>query len=1524
MAGSARSRTHTGMRGGRLRWLVAVLGLVASTLSVAAVVVSPAPVQALGDGGLSLISTGASHTCGVTAAGAAKCWGSNSIGQLGNNSLTSSAAPVQVQGLTSGVTAISAGQTSTCAVVSGAVKCWGSNSNGQLGTSGSYSLVPVSVSGLSSGVTAISVGNAYACAVQDGAAKCWGANNGRLGDGTSADATAPVQVSGLTSGVTGISAGNAHTCAVVSDSARCWGTNGSGQLGDDSTTSSLTPVAVVGLGAGVSSISAGGNHSCAVVSGGAKCWGSNSHGQLGNNSKTQSTVPVDVSGLCSGATVAAAGFNHSCALVSSAALCWGRNTPGFLLGNNSDASSAFVPVAVTGLSEGVTALSAGSGGGVGHTCAVVSGDARCWGGNNVGQRGDGVGGTAVAPAAVSGISSGLTSVDAGSAHSCGVVAGAARCWGSGTSGQLGNGTTISSTVPVPVSGLTSGVSAVAAGGNNTCAIVSGSVWCWGRNLYGVAGPSGIGSSKTTPALIGGLTGVTGISVGDDHACAIDSGAAYCWGRNSIGQLGVGTTSNTSTPIPVAVQGLGSGVTAISAGAFQTCAVVSGSARCWGRGGEGQLGRGSTTASSVPVQVTGLTSGVTAISAGSTHSCAVMFGSVRCWGAGGNGQLGNGAQTDALSPVQASATSSVTSISTGTRFSCAVRSGSVLCWGDNTDGRLGTGQTAGLVLTPQFVTGFATGASAVAAGGTHTCAVVSGSGRCWGANDLGQIGATDLQVPNEVVGGFTWSSGSLEAPTISGSRSPAANAAGWNNEPVTVSFTCSSTALASCTSPVTVSTDGADQSVTGTVTDAASQSASATVSGISIDRVAPTLAGLASSAPNAAGWYAAPVSMAWTCDDALSGIAGGACPAPSSTVGEGSAVSVSGSVLDKAGNQTTASSESVKVDLTKPSTGVSSPPTWSSSDVTLTLLPTDALSGVASTSFRVDAGPVQSGTAPVVSGQGIHSVEFWSADVAGNVESAQTVQVRIDVQAPSIRASVTPAANAAGWNNVPVAVTFDCGDEDGGSGVVSCTAPQSFTDEVDTTVTGTVSDGAGNTASVQQPVRIDKTAPVVTADVPPAPRGSNGWFNQPVQVPFTCADAGGSGIATCPEPVVIAGDGADQPVTGEAVDAAGNTGSASGATVSLDQVLPTITGASVAPANGDGSYDGTVTVRWTCDDALSGVVACPADEQVSGEGVHVVSGSVSDRAGNTATGEVTIRINRDTSQDPGTIHGTLIDQSTGLPAAGVQIGLFLPSNLAQVAVTKTGTDGRWVFPVVDDGTYKLAATKWGTYLQRWYPAATDGGRSTAITVSKGTNITADMAISPGHVVKGTVTGAGSVPVGGATVVLSNGTQAKTNAAGGYEIKGVASAAYTVKMIAVGHVTGTASVALSGATSTTTVIDRQLVAQPASTGMKGTVTSLSPGGPLAGATVRIWAKDAMTFSITVTTGANGRFELPSLPAGDYQVDVVRYDYAVRWAADSADRTGAATISLTAGCTPTPDTSWGSPCATSVNIRMRKPGT
>ena len=94
--------------------------------------------------------TGLYHTCVVLSTGAVKCWGYNPYGQLGDNSQTQRLTPVDVSGLSSGVTAISPGYFHTCALLStGAVKCWGNNGNGQIGDNSQIQrLTPVAVSGI--------------------------------------------------------------------------------------------------------------------------------------------------------------------------------------------------------------------------------------------------------------------------------------------------------------------------------------------------------------------------------------------------------------------------------------------------------------------------------------------------------------------------------------------------------------------------------------------------------------------------------------------------------------------------------------------------------------------------------------------------------------------------------------------------------------------------------------------------------------------------------------------------------------------------------------------------------------------------------------------------------------------------------------------------------------------------------------------------------------------------------------------------------------------------------------------------------------------------------------------------------------------------------------------------------------------------------------------------------------------------------------------------------------------------------
>lgn len=337
------------------------------------------------------IAVGQEYTCAITTFGGAKCWGGNSYGQLGNGTTTDSAAPVNVVGLTAGVSLISAGTHHACAITSsGAAKCWGAGTSGKLGNgSTSNSSTPVDVTGLSSGVSNISAGRYHTCAVNSlGGAQCWGDGNyGKIGNGNNGSSSVPVNVLNLASGVASVSVMGSRSCAVTtSGGAKCWGGGGSGQLGGGVFIGrEWFPVDVVGLTSGVVSITTGDVHTCALTtSGGAKCWGGNSYGQLGNGNTTGSATPVDVTGLTSGVSRLVAGGTHSCAITSAGgAKCWGDGGLGRL--GNGAISNSSTPVSVTSLSSAVS-ISANTQ----HTCVVLaSGGAQCWGWGGEAQLGNG-------------------------------------------------------------------------------------------------------------------------------------------------------------------------------------------------------------------------------------------------------------------------------------------------------------------------------------------------------------------------------------------------------------------------------------------------------------------------------------------------------------------------------------------------------------------------------------------------------------------------------------------------------------------------------------------------------------------------------------------------------------------------------------------------------------------------------------------------------------------------------------------------------------------------------------------------------------------------------------------------------------------------------------------------------------------------------------------------------------------------------------------------------------------------------
>jgi alpha-tubulin suppressor-like RCC1 family protein len=330
-------------------------------------------------------------------------------------------------------------------------------------------------------------------------------------------------------------------------------------------------------------------------------------------------------------------------------------------------------------------------------CAVVNnGTVRCWGDNAKGELGNGSTASSSLPVTVSGVAS-AANVSTGDEFACAALLnGTVRCWGFNDYGQLGDGTVADSLTPVTVSGLSDALS-VTAGAHHVCALRTGGVVsCWGQNLQGQTGSTLAADYPKTlaPAAVTGISGATAVAVGGFHSCALVNGGVMCWGENVYGQLGNGVgTQEGNSKTPVAVTGLGSGVTDISGGYEGSCAVAGGSVKCWGHNSFGEAGDGTTTQANSPVTVPGISTAVQS-GAGYAASCArLSTGAVTCWGDNSFGELGNGGNATSLSPVPVSGLSDATSLSTGKANSCViVASGGAKCWGANNFGQLGNGST----------------------------------------------------------------------------------------------------------------------------------------------------------------------------------------------------------------------------------------------------------------------------------------------------------------------------------------------------------------------------------------------------------------------------------------------------------------------------------------------------------------------------------------------------------------------------------------------------------------------------------------------------------------------------------------------------------------------------------------------------------------------------------------------------------------------------------------------------------------
>ena len=921
----------------------------------------PAP----GESDFIAVSAGDLHNCALRRDATIACWGIPIYGGLN--------AP---QGR---FVQISAGKDSTCAVqFDGKVQCWGPGSPYLLMNEAGVGLAGVEVGGgevcvldvdgeprcignVSSMQPApgrysrLSLGAASGCGIlRNGGAACWGASLGPT----------------PTTAMSEVSVGEAHACGIQTDGAVvCWGDNSFGQS-DTPPGDYLTVVA-------------GDRYSCAVsVVGTVSCWGEG---------------PV-VSGVAVGGGFRSLHANKSvvCASRESDAQCWGDSGAwldqvrqirypvaavgdyfvcwqsgqnvtcygDYLQGVPYFSPGSFVAVAAEGnracaidrtgqlicrggqsfwgvfnretrIGTGMIAT------GTAHTCSAgSSGLIDCWGDNAFGQRD--------APHIRA------RTLDVSADHACAVVGtNTLQCWGDDSrSGSL------------PLPGVT--VRSIDIGQYNGCAVrTDGGASCWGWNANG---------QSTPPADV-----FRRVATGLNHSCGLrDDNTLTCWGYGADGQI--------LAPAGEFI--------AVDVGERHSCAIaLGGGLRCWGMDSEGQA--------TPPVDSSAT---YRALSAGSFHNCAIRSdGTLACWGRNNHGQ--------STSPQGRFA-----SVSAGVAHSCAIRDdGGRICWGSNSSGQspslaigpvdlprgdqnvpyearfLATGSAGYVLRSPKFrmvsgalPTGIALGQDGLLSGRT-----------IW-------MGAYDFVVEVRDANGFVASrqyrlqigpSSDTTPPVITGGIiSGTIGDNGWYTSDVHVRWDASDAESG------IVETEGCDESVISADFRSGAVTCSALNRGgrrqvesqpLKRDATPPQIrTWLNPVAPNANGWYTAPVSVFYDCLDVTSGM-NGDCPQPAALSLEGVQTFPIQSARDNAGNIATTPATLISIDWTRPQLSATMPPVQLFVGAThdFQLSATDGVSGIASQSCTpIDTSP------PSVSdtGSGLRVATCTAIDRAGNSNSVSAV------------------------------------------------------------------------------------------------------------------------------------------------------------------------------------------------------------------------------------------------------------------------------------------------------------------------------------------------------------------------------------------------------------------------------------------------------------------------------------------------------------------------------------------------------
>jgi alpha-tubulin suppressor-like RCC1 family protein len=318
-----------------------------------------------------------------------------------------------------------------------------------------------------------------------------------------------------------------------------------------------------------------------------------------------------------------------------------------------------------------------------------------FGNDGSGQLGDGSGTSSTKPILAAGSKGNWTSVSGGRSHAVGVGSdGTLWAWGGNSVGQLGNGTKDTKYIPTQIGLLTSWESA-AAGVTATAAIrQTKSLWTFGNGATGLLG-QGDQISRSSPVQVGFLTTWLSASVGQYFMSSVKTdGTLWAWGTGADGQLGQSSSVSRSSPVQVGAETTWSYVSNTT---LSVCALKSdGTLWAWGVNSYGQLGQNNIVSRSSPVQI-GSSTNWSAVSCGYLHVIALeTSGKIWTWGSNSFGQLGQNTAISAnrSSPVQVGALTTWLKIVAGGYHCLATKTdGTLWAWGYNADGQLGQGNTA---------------------------------------------------------------------------------------------------------------------------------------------------------------------------------------------------------------------------------------------------------------------------------------------------------------------------------------------------------------------------------------------------------------------------------------------------------------------------------------------------------------------------------------------------------------------------------------------------------------------------------------------------------------------------------------------------------------------------------------------------------------------------------------------------------------------------------------------------------------